>query len=312
MNPHRSGPPPAGESPSADAERQRSAEGDVEASLRAVLPGLRLVDRDLELDGVPLADLVGEVDGRLVLVLLVDGEGDGPVLAALDALTAARRDGELLGAHLGLVGPSRRAPLVLLVAERFGERLRDRLRLLPSDSLWLLERRAVRTARRGAQPLVRLAPATEASAPMPGEGAGRPAESRIDPQAIGRFLAQLPPGPARLGRELIERIARIDPELEHEIRRVSDREQLWWSFRDRPLCGLAVRDGRLEGRLPESPVPHAIQSVEGIDAFLEWVLSCHLELLDAFADREAVGEVELVPPRREPLLTPEELEAFRE
>ncbi len=312
MNPHRSGSTSTGETSYQGSDFDRAAEGDVEAFLRAVLPGLRLVDRDLELDGVPLADLVCEAEGRLVLVLLVDGEGDGPALAALDALAAARRDGELLAAHLGLVGAPRRPPLVLLVAERFGERLRERLCALPSDALWLLERRAVRTAQRGAQPLVRLVPSSAAAPPGGGDGGVGAAEARVDPQASARFLAQLPPGPARLGRELIERIARIDPELEPEVRRVSDREQLWWSFRGRSLCGLAVRDGRLEGRLPGSPVPHGIHSAGGIDTFLEWVLSCHLELLDTFADHGPVGEVELVPPRREPLLTPEELEAFRE
>lgn len=307
MNQHRRGPAWPEEQSSAGNDPQPRAAIEIEAQLRALLPGLRVLDRDLELDGAPVADLVCEAEGRLVLVLMVDGEGDGPVLAALDALAAARRDGELLAAHLGLPESFRRAPLVLLVAERFGERLRERLRAIPSEALWSLERRAVRTARRGDQALVRVHNVEGCGSPASGGGSPSP-----DPQAVQRFLAQLGPPGARLGRELAQRIGRIDPELELETRRGEGREELWWRFRGRSLCGVAVNEGRLEGRLPDSSVPHAIQSPQALEAFLEWVLSCHLELLDALAPRDGMGEIVLVPPRREPLLTPEEIEAFRE
>jgi hypothetical protein len=313
---------------------------DLEQRLRALLPSLRVVDRDLELDGLPIADLVGQADGRLVLVLFVDGDGDPPVLAALDALAAARQDGELLAANLGLSDLGERAPLVLLVAERFGQRMRERLSAVPPDRLWLLERRGVRTARRDVRPLVRRsgeegpgpgsarngAPqASSAGAPrgassgarsgalsgaLAGALAGAPPLS--EPCLAARFLARLEPATARLGRELVERIARVDPELVLELEGSDGREELMWSFRGKALCGLAVREGRLQGRLPGSPVPHAIHGPAAIGTFLDWVLTCHLELLDGLPERDDLGQVELVPPRREPLLTAEEIEAFRE
>lgn len=283
---------------------------DLERRLRELLPTLVLSDRDLELDGAPVADLVGQADGRLVLVLLVDGEGDGPALAALDALATSRRDGELVAAHLGLTLRGRRPPLVLLVADRFGERLRERLRAISPERLWLLERRSIRTQRRDVWPLVRRAAGEERPLEVGAEGTERGG----GPGAVAHFLAQLPPPLARLGRVLVERLARIDPELElgRQGAVLGGHEGLAWSFRGRPLCGVVLREGRLEGRLPGSSIPHQILAQSSIDTFLEWVLTCHLELMDDGREREALDQVELVPSRREPLLTPEEIEAFRE
>lgn len=309
-------------------EAQPPSAEDLERRLQELLPSLRIVDQDLELDGAPVADLVGEADGRIVLVLFVDGEGDGPMLAALDALSVARRDGDLLAAHLGLTTLSGKPPLVLLVAERFGERLRERAGAVPADRLWLVERRSLRTARRDVWPLVRRAASVQRELgqtpePEPARSAATPSARAPRARPADRFLAQLPAGAARVARELIERIGRVDPELELQLDDWNGGPEftcqgLTWSFRGRALCGLTATEGRLQGRLPGSPVPHAIQGPGTIDTFLDWVLTCHLELLDGRPERDErdehdeLGEVELVPSRREPLLTPEEIDAFRD
>src|SRR5262249_49151668 len=123
----------------------------------AALPGLQLLDRDLELGAdLRAAWLARAADGAHVLVLQSAGEGDQAVLDALDALAFARARRTALahhGAALAAAAPEpgeahaaaagapaagrgpaqaeaqRDAPQVrvVLVAERFARRVLDRL-----------------------------------------------------------------------------------------------------------------------------------------------------------------------------------------
>ena len=127
---------------------------DLEVVLGKALPGLTVLDRKLELDGLLNADLVAiDASGRLVLVLLRgpseaqdDLAGERTVLGVLDALVWARRHRDLLARHLdGSQFKEDLEPRVVVVAERFGERVAARLSTLDPDHVMLLEMRSLRT-----------------------------------------------------------------------------------------------------------------------------------------------------------------------
>ena len=73
---------------------------DLERGLAESVPGLEVLDRELQLGEKSCADLAGiDASGRLVFVMLVDGDGDASALAVLDALAYARENGALLARH---------------------------------------------------------------------------------------------------------------------------------------------------------------------------------------------------------------------
>ena len=87
---------------------------------------------------------------------------------------------------------------------------------------------------------------------------------------------------------------------------------LAWFVEGEPLCSLTAVDGHLEARLAGTDVPHSIRTRAGVDVFLDWLLAFHLERVDTSADLGELEDVELVPRAPAPILTPEEIEAFRD
>ncbi|MDP6956499.1 MAG: hypothetical protein QF599_11040, partial [Planctomycetota bacterium] len=83
-------------------DRLEGLRASLEESLIESLPGLVVLDRDLDYGGDVGVDLVAaDPAGALTLVLLTEGGGEQPILAALDVLAFARREGPLLERHLG-------------------------------------------------------------------------------------------------------------------------------------------------------------------------------------------------------------------
>ena len=302
---------PAGPAGPAESVESVEADGDgLEHDLRAVLPGFEAVDRDLSCDDRREAELVGRAHGRPVLVLRVDGRDDAAAVRALEALAFGARHGAELALHLeriepdtGAAGrdPALPAGVVLVSEVGFAPRTLERLRPLVGPDLLLFERRRLASARALSSFLVPVGAPQVQPAPAP---APRPPAPESD--ALRRFVAALPDRCRETGRDLVERIGRVDDSLEC----LGDGEGLTWFLGGEPLCRVSCRAGRLEAQLGGTEVPHTIRSSAGVDVFLDWLLAFHLEREDR-AEGSA-REVELVPPAPERILSDEEIEAFQQ
>lgn len=287
-------------------EARRALVQAFESALLRELGGARVVDRELRCDGRSLAEIVLLHERRLVLALAVDGASRRTPARALAALSFAGTRAGALAAHLSAeLEESESAagarPLVLLVSARpYAAAVLERLRALAGPDLWVLELHLLQSRAGSSSSLERLLPPPERAptlAPPPSERAPR--------DAIERFALSLSASQAPLARDLARRIARIDPGLSLE----SGEGELVWSRDGQLLCSLHAVDGRLEGQLAESRIPHRIHAPASAEVFLDWVLSLYLEQLGGGpTDRPHSRTLEPTGP----LLTPEELEAFRD
>jgi hypothetical protein len=271
-----------------------------EADIARLLPEVRIVDRTLDLTRGPVrgiasrrADLVAiDVSGRPIIVLLVDGRGDDTLLAAVNALAFARQSGD------ALAQPKREESLetfgarVALVAEAFSARTLEGLALLPPDDLLLFEARRIDSAAGTQVRLARVHPTAarteDAPPPTREEFLERVAETR-------RGTADL----------LLRRLARVDAGLQ-----ASFAESLaTFECDGHELCALEIAEGSLRGWIPAIKQRLPIHGPDDADAFLDEVLREHILLLG-----ESWGSHTPAPPRgrEEPVLTPEEIAAFRD
>jgi len=286
----------------------------IEDGLAEAVPGLVVVDRDLEVAPGRTVDLVGvDAARRPVFVLLVGGDGTGAageesLLSVAATLVFARRHKSLLGRHWRVDPPPRLdlEPAVVLVSDTFEREALDRLALLGGVDLRLFEVREVKSE---AGHRIYLVPGTV--------GAGAPGRE----PTLDDFLSGLPGDLADTARTLIGRVERVDDGLE---RRVAP-NGVHWSFEGRASGSLLWVDGRLEGGVPGSgglrSEPRIVRGAPDVDDFVEAVLVRHLGHLrldrasaQASADPgsgSTGGLGERLPLSGE-LLTPEELEAFRE
>jgi hypothetical protein len=168
--------------------------------------------------------------------------------------------------------------------------LLEQAALLIGADLWLLERHRLASEGGETSFLERVAPAAGA-APGP-----EPEPARELPEAE----AALDPALVELASDLAERLARLDP----AIACTETADGLAWALDGAPLCRLCVEDGRLVGRLADSEVPHRLSSSADVDVFVDWVLSLHVAGWEGEEHRER--------PPVTPLLTREEIEAFRD
>lgn len=260
-------------SPSPESEPPGCAHAALEAALRHALPGFEVLDRGLELEGGASADLVGlDAQGRIVLVLGCDGRGEEPVLGALDALAYARRNREPLQRHLAHPRFAHGAPApatpvrVLLVSEKFGRSVIERLQPLFGRGIDLYELRAVRSARGE----------TASLAPVSALAGAEP-EPRIAPAA---FAAALPAPFAGLSAMLVAKMQRIDGELEAH----ATHERVEWAFRGRPLARLDWREGQLSGAAAPRFEARLLNQASEVEAVLEDALAHYVRLLEGLAD----------------------------
>ncbi len=247
----------------------------LQGALERCIPGLVILDRDLELGGAHRADMVGvEGSGRLVMVLLVEGSGDEPVMGAVEALAFARRNATVLPVHLD--APRLRVdlePRVILIAQSFDEYLMDRLHPLQQGSVELFEVRLLRSARGENIYLSAMDPSLGTSSSSVGED--------ISAEA---FLAQLPPEREHIARECFEKLARIDEELELRVHSTGAQ----WSFRGGELARLDWIDEALHASVAPDYTPRYLRSSAQVDLFVEEALVRHVRLIGTRLDAEAV------------------------
>ncbi|MEM7311133.1 MAG: hypothetical protein AAF682_30965 [Planctomycetota bacterium] len=265
----------------------------VGAALEAALPGLQVLDRGLEFDERSHAELAG-VDGagHLVLVRLAGEDADRSAVEALDLVAFARHHVGLIARHLGSgrIAPALE-PRVLIVLEPGDTLLASRLEPLVGRGIELLELRSVRSAAGDRAYLVPLHveqhPTADAS-----------------PATVERFLAALPPDREEVGRLLCSRLARLDDELRLE----ATPESVAWFFQDQLLARLDAKGGLLRAAVGPRGRMREIAGAREADELLESALSRLVEEVGRAPDDLPVP---VQPPDGMPLLTPEEIEAFR-
>jgi hypothetical protein len=259
--------------PAPESQPPGAAHAALEAALRHLLPGFEVLDRGLELEAGASADLVGlDAQGRVVLVLGCDGRGVEPVLGALDALAYARRNREPLQRHLEHPRLARGAAVrVLLVADKFGRSVIERLQPLLGRGIDLYELRSVRSAR---GETASLAPVSSL--------AGAEPEVRIAPAA---FAAALPAPYAGVAALLVAKMQRIDGEL--EARATSERVE--WSFRARLIARMDWSEGQLSGAAAPRFEARPLGAPAQVEAVLEDVLSHYVRMLEGLVDEPEPG-----------------------
>jgi hypothetical protein len=235
----------------------------LESALVDALPGFELLDRDLELTASERADIVGvDGHGRLTLVLDAGGEGEEPVLRALDALAFARRNGEALARHLESTRVrAELTPRVLLVAEGFSRKLIERMVPLAGHGVDLFELRELRTRERAT---------TWLAAAQPIESAAGAAPITED-----AFIAALDPRLREIASALLAKVRRLDPEVEI----VATRRSVAWRHAGQPLGRLEHTDGRLYSAAAPRHDTRVLESAGDGERFLEALLGRFVELL---------------------------------
>ncbi|MCZ6598465.1 MAG: hypothetical protein O7B99_12555 [Planctomycetota bacterium] len=276
---------------------------DPEATFEEILPGVEILDRELEFDDGSRADLAA-VDGagRLVLCLFAGDDPDRSALEVLDTLAFVTRNTPLLARHLASarIQPDL-DPRVLVVVDPGDARLIGRLTRLAGNELELYEVRTVKSSSGERAYLV----------PVEGHaGGGSPAPTA----SPASFVESLPTALAETGRLLVERMARLDDELVSK----TGRDAVTWSFRDRVLARIERVGDHLQGGLGAGEEPQRIETSEDVGRFLEAALGHLVELLGEAKKPPFPGGALRPPggPQREldggSILTPEEIEAFRE
>ncbi len=267
----------------------------VERELVTAFPQAQVVDRELEIAAGRTIDLVAvDAHGRLLLISLVQGDGDASLLLALDALAFVRRNRDVLAHHLGYPQPrSEGPPLAVLVAERFSDALLARLEGLDPDRLRCLEIRTVASQTRTGTYLVPVLPAGERGQPV----------ASSDPVD---FLEQVPPERRDVAELLLRRLVRVDERLEATVVDHS----LTFRQGGELLCTLTLAGGAIGARVATREHTHDIGAPADIDSFLEEVLGRTHELIRAGGD--PMVDIALDPHVPSgAILTPEEIEAFR-
>jgi len=285
--------------------RAQEARGPLAAlteGLDEIVPGLEILDRELAFEGGARADLAGvDPSGRLHLVLLAGEDADRAALDTLDALQVLRTQMELLVRHLGggRVNPER-APRLLVVTPTAEEKLGARLAALVDAGVSVLGLRSVKSASGERTYLVRAGGATG--------GAG--------PGGIAAFLRGLPARLEPLGQLLVERMERAD----EEITASGDGTTVVWRLNGEVLCRVERIGDLLQAGVAPGHEPQTLNDVGDLEKLLARAyarLTHVLKLTRSDAPRGGGPKLARGPddaPGAEdgPLLTPEEIQAFRE
>ena len=262
------------------------------AGLEEALPGLEILDEDLSFEDDGRADLAA-VDGagRLVLVLIA-GRDDEPVIpVALDALAYARANTDVLARHLeGRVEPGQ-SPRVVVIDPGNDPRLGARLALLAPLGVEVFGVRTVKSARGEHSYLV----ASERAA---GSGAAPGPEP---------FLEALPEPLRELGRGISDRMSRLDEELVT----TGDPTSIVWRLDGEVLARVDREGSNLRASLGAQQPSAPIRDVADVDRLVEGALGRLVEHVEGLGHPPEPRGAGALPGEDEPLLTAEELEAFR-
>jgi len=269
------------------------SEPELLSALELHLPGIELLDRELEIArGAGKARtlaLVGRAaGGRLVLIEELEGPPEKTALRALELAALARDHAqELLGRFGCALGPT----LVLLAGEHAAE-LGNLLAPLLGRELQLFSCTQIRTR----------SSTSFALAPLAGSRAERAPRSRED------FLAELAPPVRPLAEKLWQRLSAPALGARAEIGSAGVR----WSDARGPLCSLAGGQDGLSGRLPG--LDEAIELGNEADGrgFLDAVLALHLERTGGGMKAPAQASPDGAFDPRTPLLSEAEIAAFHD
>jgi len=242
-------------------------------------------------------DWVGiDASGRAVFAIACEGEGDAPILAALDTMVFFERNRSALGQHLR--APRLRtalSPIIALVGESFSESLLARLGGLNASGLRVLELRRLASSRGEREYLVPLTPSFVRHPP-------------ISPRGQDSFLDVLSADQRPIGELLIKRIGRIDDQLVGSAGECS----LSWRLGEESLCSVALIEGAIEGHVPPGVGPRTITTTADVERFVDGVLQRYVSILGS-TPTDPVGDPAMfVPVDTGMLLSPEELAAFRQ
>lgn len=273
----------------------------LEANLASQIPGLRLLDRHLELE--PKRGARGRVDfagtdgeGHLVLVVMVEDESDAAALAALDLAVLARRHGPLLARHMGLDATAASAPRLILISEKYDDLLLARLSAFGD----LFELFAIETLRSERGSRTYLVPPPTASR-----------AHRTAPQAITReeLLASLTERQRVPAELLITRLERMDSEV-HAIYGI---EGVRWTFQNQEFLGVSIDGDRLVGFVVPGGEDRVLESVDAVEELVELAFGAYIRLLGLLDQTgvEPEREFEMTPEPPVTLLSAEEIAAFQ-
>jgi len=264
--------------------------------LDEVVPGLEVLERELVFEGGARADLVAvDPAGRLYWVLLAPEEGDRAVVEVLDALRFVRTRLELVVRHFGELRVSaERAPRVVVVSPSSDARLAERLSVLNDAGVMVFGLESIRSATRERAYLVRIDGGASVGA------AGGPEV----------FLRSLPARLEPLGAALVERMGRLDEELVVS----GDGSALVWRLAGEVLCRVERVGDLLQASVAPRHAPLPLGDVTDLEELVGHAMQRLVQVLGlAQPDRPASGPRPTQGPAPdEPILTPEEIQAFRE
>lgn len=254
--------------------------------------GLEVLDRDIVVTNVPTerrANWVGvDRDARLVFVLFAEA-GDETVAQFVLATCAFGADGLLASAKRWRSANVRvdLAPRVVVIAPSFTTRTLRALSFIASDMLIVLELRSLERAD-GAEPfLVRVhAPSTETSAS----------------RAFDAWPASVRGTLERLSRE----VKRVDPEIDERLQS----DSLRWSWRGDEIANVTTVEGVLIVAEAKTRAKIALDDQARHEAWLERFITEHCERRSVVP--HSARPLDLLDRSSEPLLSAEELAAFRD
>ena len=264
--------------------------------LEEVLPGMRLLDRDLEFEEGARADLAGvDATGRLVLVLVAEEDLDRTALLVLDTHSFASRQTAAIVRHIGADGvDAQLPPRTLVIDAQSSERLLLRLSPLFEAGVELYGLQSIRSAAGDRSYLVPRGVRTAASV-----------ASGVDP--LHPFLDALPAALSELGREVVAQISRLDRELTV----AGTPSAVAWSLLDEVLVRLECTGHELVGRVGPHFEGRGIAKPSDLEPLLEGALARLARLPDLDVESEGSGPGDLERDDS-PILTAEEIEYFRD
>lgn len=285
------------------AERKGRARGPEERGplaalldgLDEVVPGLDVLDRELVFEGGARADVAAvDPSGRLYLVQLAHEDADRATLDALDALGVLRGQLDLLTRHFGegRLNPER-APRLVVISSSSDARLAERLAVLGDAGVLVFGLRSVKSAAGERSYLVRL----DAAAPSAPSGSG-----------VAAFLRALPARLEPLGAALIERMERLDEELVPS----ADATQLVWRLAGEVLCRVERIGDLLQASVAPRHEPLPLADLADLDRLVERALARLVRVLGLTRGERPAPGPRPAPAHDEPLLSEEEIQAFRE
>ncbi len=317
----------------------------VELAFPELVGGFEVLERELEFDGRPVADLLAYSQGRFLLISLVDGSTDAAVLRALDGLAFAGSQSEILTAALPPGAQAEGGVRVVLVSlNGFATRQLERLGFLSDQGLWLLRRRELRT-KRGTHTRLETIDVGDGR-----DSSRKPADlpSWALSEPYSSFLAQVAPDRLELATTLLGRLRGIDSTFGWGLRD----GKLLCQVGELELCTVAWVDGHLELMGDENAPARPVRDQAAIDRYVDGILAEYLRYLSpmptvprtdgrpefsppvvipapvqaAVSEGESVSapskgadereenldQIDLFPVQPGPLLTREEIEAFQD